>query len=42
LTVVEYDAEKNQWRCVGLAGGCPSYLCVPTACLELSTKEDAR
>jgi hypothetical protein len=31
--VTEYDAEKNQWRCVGLTGGCPCYLCVPLACL---------
>jgi hypothetical protein len=33
LTVTEYDAEKNQWRCVGLTGGCPCYVCVPAACL---------
>jgi uncharacterized protein YodC (DUF2158 family) len=41
LTVTEYDAEKNQWRCVGLTGGCPCYLCVPLACLT-PAKEDAR
>jgi hypothetical protein len=33
LTVTEYDDEKNQWRCVGLTGGCPCYLCVPADCL---------
>jgi hypothetical protein len=33
LTVTEYDDAKNQWRCVGLTGGCPCYLCVPLACL---------
>jgi hypothetical protein len=40
LTVTEYDAEKNQWRCVGLTGGCPCYLCVPLACLKPATKEE--
>ncbi len=40
LTVTEYDAEKNQWRCVGLTGGCPCYLCVPLACLKPAAKEE--
>jgi hypothetical protein len=39
LTVTEYDAEKNQWRCVGLTGGCPCYLCVPLACLTPAKEE---
>jgi uncharacterized protein YodC (DUF2158 family) len=39
LTVTEYDADKNQWRCVGLTGGCPCYLCVPLACLKPAKEE---